>query len=228
MPLYGCKFLSFRDTCTEWELGPWELTQTRKYPKNKWDLWSRRPLLGGQNAYDQKSVRTFHECERLLFLFSFFYTVCKLTFIHCCFIICSHSTELASACLDKSVVMLELSFSMLTLWVPSNFEWVASPGPSNIGAKRSKVGLEPEKPNKNVYILTFNIALLPLLSDTISLFSSPVYSESNTHPSFESSTLCSLSSSMKSIYPMLQKLIFLWRDIIFLPIWTLKQCNGRW
>ena len=47
--------------------------------------------------------------------------------------------------------------------------------------------------------------MLPLLSDTISLSSSPVYSESNTHPSSEPTTLCLLLSSMKSTYPMLQK-----------------------
>ena len=102
----------------------------------------------------------------------------------------------------------------LFLFVPSNSEWVASPGPSNIGAKRSKVWVGQEKPNKNAHILKVNIAVLPSLSDTISLSSSPVYWESSTHPSSESSSLCSLSKSMKSIYPMLQKLIFLWLAIV--------------
>ena len=47
--------------------------------------------------------------------------------------------------------------------------------------------------------------MLPSLSDTIKLSSSPVYSESNTHPSSESTTLCSLSLFMKGIYPKLPK-----------------------
>ena len=64
--------------------------------------------------------------------------------------------------------------------------------------------MEQEKSDKNALISTVIIAVLPSLSDTISLSSTPVYSESNTPPSSESATLCSLSSSMKSIYPMLQ------------------------
>ena len=94
---------------------------------------------------------------------------------------------------------------VLTLCVPSTFEWVASPCPSNIGAKRSKVQVGQEKPNKNAQILTVNFAVLPSLSDTISLSSSPLYSESGSHPLSKPSTLCSLSSSMKSRYPMLKK-----------------------
>ena len=47
--------------------------------------------------------------------------------------------------------------------------------------------------------------MLPSLSDTISLSSSPVYSQPNTHPLSESITLRWLPSSMKSIYPMFQK-----------------------
>ena len=62
-----------------------------------------------------------------------------------------------------------------------------------------------EKIDKNAHILTVNIAALPSLSDTISLSFSSVYSESNTHPSSESTTLSSLSSSVKSIYPVLLK-----------------------
>ena len=94
----------------------------------------------------------------------------------------------------------------LTLFVPSNLEWVTSPSPSNIGAKRSKVGLGQEKPDINADISTVNIAVLPSLSDTMSLSYSPIYSESSTNPSSESSTSCSLSSFMKSIYPTLQTL----------------------
>ena len=92
----------------------------------------------------------------------------------------------------------------LTLFVPSNSQCVACPGPSDIGAKRSKVGVGQEKPDKNAHILTVNNAVLPSLSNTSSLSSSPSYSESRAHPSSESSTLC-LLSSMKSIYPVLQK-----------------------
>ena len=62
-----------------------------------------------------------------------------------------------------------------------------------------------EKNDKNAHISTVNFAVLPSLSDTASLSSSPIYSGSSTHPSSESSTLCSLSSSMKSMYLMLQK-----------------------
>ena len=62
-----------------------------------------------------------------------------------------------------------------------------------------------DKPDKNVRISAVNIAVLPSLSDTISLSSSPVYSESSTDPSIKSSTSYSISSTMKSIYPMLQK-----------------------
>ena len=64
--------------------------------------------------------------------------------------------------------------------------------------------MEQEKPDKNAHILTVNIALLPSLSDTTSL-PSPIYSESSTLPLSKSSTLCSLSLSMKCIYPVLQK-----------------------
>ena len=62
-----------------------------------------------------------------------------------------------------------------------------------------------EKNNQYAHISTVNIAVLPSLSDTVPLFFSPVYSESSTHPSSESTTLCS-PSSIKSIYiyPMLQ------------------------
>ena len=93
----------------------------------------------------------------------------------------------------------------LTLFVRSNSEWVASPDPSNIGAKMSKVWVGQEKPDNNAHISTVNIAVLPSLSDAISLSSSPVYSESNIHPSSESTTLDLRSSSIKSIYPVLQK-----------------------
>ena len=37
------------------------------------------------------------------------------------------------------------SVSILTLFIPNNSEWVASPGPSNVGAKRSNLGVWPEK-----------------------------------------------------------------------------------
>ena len=46
----------------------------------------------------------------------------------------------------------------LTFFVPSSVEWVASPSPRNIGAKRGKVGTGLEKPDKNAHISTVNIA----------------------------------------------------------------------
>ena len=97
------------------------------------------------------------------------------------------------------------SDTALTLFLPSNFEWATSPSPSNIGAKTSTVGMWQEKRYKNAHILTAGISVLPSLSDTTSLSSSPVYSESSTHPPSESSALCRLSSSMKSTYPVLKK-----------------------
>ena len=65
----------------------------------------------------------------------------------------------------------------LNLFVPSNSEWVTSPGPSNTGAKRSKVWVGHEEPDKNAHISTVNTAVLPSLSDTISPFRIPVYSD---------------------------------------------------
>ena len=63
-----------------------------------------------------------------------------------------------------------------------------------------------EQPDKNAHILTVNTAVLLSLSNTTSLSSSSIYSESRAHPTSESSTLCLLSSSMKSkIDPILQK-----------------------
>ena len=93
--------------------------------------------------------------------------------------------------------------SILTLFVPSNSEWIASPGPSNIGAKRSKIWVGHEKPNKNGHISTVNTAVLPSLSDTTSLSRTPVYPQSSTHPSSKSSSLCLLSKSIENIYPLL-------------------------
>ena len=119
----------------------------------------------------------------------------------------------------------------LTLSILSNSEWVASRSPSNIRAERSKVGVGQEKPNKNARISTVNIAVLSSLSDTISLFSSPIYAESSTHPSSESSTLCSLSSSMKSLCPTLQKtnisLTFLFTEVACKIPWYFTGAGGR-
>ena len=79
------------------------------------------------------------------------------------------------------------------------------PSPSNIEAKRSEVGVGQEKPNKYAHISTVNSAVLPSLSDAMSLSSFPIYLESSTHPSSELSTACLLTSSMKSMYPLLKK-----------------------
>ena len=106
---------------------------------------------------------------------------------------------------DPSTWSLKKIQDSLTLFIPSSSEWVASPSPSNIGAKRSKVGVGQEKPDKNAHISIANIAASPSVSDTTSLFSSPIYSGSSIHLSSESSTLCSLSSCMKVVYSMLQK-----------------------
>ena len=103
------------------------------------------------------------------------------------------------------VFLTILSSVVLTFFIPSNSEWVTSPGPSNIGAKRSEVGKGHENPDKNAHISTVNTAVMPSLYDTMSLSSFPVDSDSSTHPPSESSTLCELSSSMKIVYPMLQK-----------------------
>ena len=92
------------------------------------------------------------------------------------------------------------------LTLASNSEWVASLGPSNAVAKRNKDGVGQEKQDKNAHISTVNTAVLPSLSDTLSLSPSPIYSESSTHLSSESSTSYLLSSSIKSIFPMLQKI----------------------
>ena len=116
--------------------------------------------------------------------------------------------------------LLMLLWYTLTLSIPSNSEWVASPGPRNIGAKRSTVRVEQEKPDKNAHILIVNTAVLPALSDTISLSFSQVYSEPSTHPMSKSSTLCLLLKSIESIYPVLQKLIFLWLADIYLKVKT--------
>ena len=85
------------------------------------------------------------------------------------------ATITSGLCLRRSAV--------LALFVPSNSEWVASSSPSNIGAKRSKVGVGQEKPDESAHILTVNIAVLPSLSDTISFFFSGIYSGSSTHTS---------------------------------------------
>ena len=92
-----------------------------------------------------------------------------------------------------------------TPFIPCNPQWVASSSPSNIGAKMHKIGTGRRKLGKNVHMSAVNIVVFPSLSDTTSLSSSPIYSEPSTHPSSETSTLCSLSSSMKSLYPMLQE-----------------------
>ena len=107
-----------------------------------------------------------------------------------------------------SITIFVNNYIQLNPFVPSNSNWVASPSPSSFGAKRSKVGVWQEKPDKNAHISTVKTAQLPSLSDTMSLSSSLVYSESSTHPPSESSTLCSLSSSTKRISPLLQKKYF--------------------
>ena len=128
---------------------------------------------------------------------AFFSIQCGLFFlIFCCWrylfdflwvVSCSYLNQSSQLSWEKPPSII------LTLFVPSDSEWVASTSPSNIGAERSKVGVGQEKPDQNAHISTVNTAVLPSLSDTVSLSSSPIYSESRTHPSSKSSTLCSLS-----------------------------------
>ena len=68
-------------------------------------------------------------------------------------------------CSALDQVPVNSATSTLIHFVPSNSEWVTSPSPSNIGAKRSKVGLGQEKPDINADISTVNIAVLPSLSN---------------------------------------------------------------
>ena len=104
---------------------------------------------------------------------------------------------------------------LLTLFVPSNSEWVTSPSPSNTGAKRSKIEVGQEKTNKDAYILMVNIAVLPSLSDTLLLSSSqfvqneaPIY-----HLSHQLRVCC--HHQWKVSIQCFRKLIFLWLAIIF-------------
>ena len=76
-----------------------------------------------------------------------------------------------------SFIWLKKNNCSLTLFVPTNSEWVASPGPSNIGLRGAKFGYSSKKTDKNAHTLIVNIAVLQSVSDTISLSSSPVYSE---------------------------------------------------
>ena len=87
------------------------------------------------------------------------------------------------------------------------------------GAKLGWVRKNPrQKKKKKAHISTVNIAVLPSLSDTVSLSSYPIHSESSTDLSFESSTLWSLSLSMKNLYPVLQKTISLTSHRIFVDL----------
>ena len=65
----------------------------------------------------------------------------------------------------------------LTLFVPSNSEWVASPGPSDIGAKKSKVGMGQKK-KQPTKMLTFWLLTLQCCHHSLTiLLSSQIYSE---------------------------------------------------
>ena len=95
-------------------------------------------------------------------------------------------THCKPSCLRKLlrlILFASLTFKpscLLTLFIPSNTEWVTSPSPSNVVAKMSRVGVGQEKPDKK----TFQKLTLQCChhSDTISLSSSLIYSESSTHP----------------------------------------------
>ena len=112
----------------------------------------------------------------------------------------------------------------LTLSVPSNSEWVVSSGPSNIGAKRNKVGVAQEKPDKNAHISTVNIAVLPLLSDTI-IHSSSRFIQNQAAIHCSSHQLYArCRHPCKVSIQCFRKLIFLWLATVFSLI--RRQCNA--
>ena len=73
-----------------------------------------------------------------------------------------------------------------------------------LGLRGAQLGWDWKNPIK---MLTFWQLTLQCCHhcQTVSISCSSAYSKSSAHPLSESSTLCSLSSSMKSVYPMLQK-----------------------
>ena len=73
--------------------------------------------------------------------------------------------------------------SLQSFSIPSNSEWVVPLAQVILGLWEPKLGWGRKKTDKNAHILTVNTAVLPSLSDTISLSSAPIYSESSIHPS---------------------------------------------
>ena len=106
--------------------------------------------------------------------------------------------------LDRQTQHTVYTLTSLTLSIPSNSEWVTSPSPSITGAKRSKVGVGQEKPNKNAHISTVNTAVLPSVSRARFHSPPPPFIQNQT-PIHHPSTSGLLSSSMKRLYPILNK-----------------------
>ena len=117
---------------------------------------------------------------------------------------------------------------ILTLYVPSNSEWVASHSPSNFWAKRSKVRVGQEKPNKNAHLSTINIAVLPSLSDTVSLSPPQFIQNQAPIPRLSHQLYARCHHPWKASIYCFRKLIFLRLAIIFSLIWMSRQCNRKW
>ena len=95
----------------------------------------------------------------------------------------------------------------LTLSIPSKSKWVAFLSPSNIGAKRSKVGVGQEKPEK---MLTFRQLPLQCCHHSLTWYHSPppqlIQNQAPIHR--QSSALCSQSPSMKNSISLTSHHIF--------------------
>ena len=68
------------------------------------------------------------------------------------------------------------------------------------------------------FILTVNTTVLPSLSDTVSLPSSPVYSEPGSQPSSESLILCLQSPTMRSLCNISESFFLLFLSLTFKEI----------
>ena len=124
-------------------------------------------------------------------------------------------------CMCTSQPHISNHYINLILFVLSISGWVESLPLADVilGQRRAKSGLGREKrkkeSDKNAHILTVDTAALPSFSDTISLSSSPVYSESSSHSS-SINFMLSFIIHEKFIYiQCFRKLIFLWLTLIF-------------
>ena len=118
--------------------------------------------------------------------------------------------------------------ALLTLSIPSNYQWVVSFSPSNIGPKRSKIWVWQEKPNKSAHILTVDIAVLPSLSDTV--HSPPrqfIQNQALIHR-LSHQLYAHCHHPWKVYIQCFRKLIFLWLAIVLSLIWTSTEHNRKW